>query len=125
MGIFDKLMRALGFEEEDATQIEHDEPVKTKKEKKITVNSKFDLKSVKEEEEFEKKLNFYNPKSQVDIEEIAKNLIKGNDAKVDFNEFPESDKIRALDFLYGVIFVLEGKIEKVDKNIYLLKNKGN
>lgn len=125
MGIFDKIMKAIGFEDEDIETSKKDEPIIEKKEKKVIINSKFDLKSIKEEGIIENKLQFCNPKAQFDIEEIVKKLIKGCDIKVDFSEFSEIDKIRALDFLSGAVFVLDGKIEKVDKNIYLLKNKEN
>lgn len=121
MGIFDKLLRAIGFEDGESEEKQEKTPEKVKKDKNISVNSKFNLKDIEKEEIIEEK--FYTPKTQEDIELISRDLAKGNNAKVNFVEFTEEDKVRALDFLSGVIYVLNGEIEKLDKITYLLKSK--
>lgn len=121
MGIFDKLLRAIGFEDEKNIERKEKSPEKVKKDKNISVNSKFNLKDIENQEIINEK--FYTPKTQEDIELIARDLANGSNVKVDFVEFSEEDKIRALDFLSGVIYVINGDIEKLEKTIYLLKNK--
>ncbi len=117
MGIFDKLLKAIGFDDESEEKIET-KPIEKKKEQNINVNSKFDLKNFQEKIIEEKE---YLPKTQEEIEEIARTFINGTDVNVDFSQFPEIDKMRALDFLSGIVFALNGKMEKINKTSYLLK----
>jgi hypothetical protein len=52
MGIFDKLLRAIGFEDENQEKIEtktEDKIIEKKKDKNVKINSKFDLKNLEEE----------------------------------------------------------------------------
>jgi len=125
MGFFDKMLNALGFEDEGNSNNKPNEKKEEKevKVKMVAVNPKFDLKNFDEEEKDEKEEQFYSPKSQTDVENIANNLIKGENAKVNFMNFSENDRMRALDFLSGVLFVLDGKIEKFDLTTYIFKNK--
>lgn len=125
MGIFDKLLKAIGFEDENAEKTEiksKNNKKEKKKEKNININSKFDLKNLEEDQvSEEKEIVAYIVKVQTDVEEIANKLKNGESVMVDFNKFAEGDKIRALDFLSGVSFILNGKIEKINKNTYFLK----
>ncbi|MDD4110287.1 MAG: cell division protein SepF [Clostridia bacterium] len=123
MGIFDKLLKAIGFEDKDNGEIIEKTPEKVKKDRNISINSKFNLKDIEKQDIIEEKLYF--PKTQEDIEIIARDLSNGNNVKVNFIEFAEEDRIRALDFLSGVIYILNGEIEKLEKTIYLLKINKN
>ena len=122
MGFFDKMLRAMGFQDEESEEKKEKnrEADIDKKEEKIVVNSKFNLKNMQEDvlDDFDK---IIKPKNQYEIEEIANLLLNGKSVKVDFIDFVEIDKTRALDFLSGVIFVLNGNIEKIEKTIYLFK----
>jgi cell division inhibitor SepF len=122
MGFFDKILKAVGFEDSEAESKIKEK--KDKKEKNLNVNSKFDLKNYEEKnEDLLRVESCFNPSTQEDVEVIARSLIKGENARVDFSAFNYEDKKRALDFLSGVVFALDGEIEKLEGSIYLLKNK--
>lgn len=118
MGIFDKLLKAIGFEDEN--EISEERPAEKRQKEKLEINSKFNLKNAETEEKKERIENF-TPQSQSDIEKIALEIKNGVKAVVDFSGFAESDRVRALDFLSGVVFILGGNIKKIDKIIYLLE----
>lgn len=123
MGFLDKLLKIMGFQDSDIKEEKEystEQNKLEKKESKGLINSRFDLKNM-EEEIFEDIIQTIKPKTQEEIELIANILIDRKNVKVDFVDFAEIDKMRALDFLSGVIFVLNGNIEKIDKTIYLLK----
>lgn len=118
MGFFDKILKALGFEDEE--QLNEDKKIEQKKEKKktksIKVRSKFNLEDVEEKGREVK----HTPKQQSEIEFIIKDLIDGNIVYADFSELDDSMKIRALDFLSGAVYILNGSIEKQDNFLYIL-----
>lgn len=125
MGIFDKLLRAIGFEDENQEKIEvknEDKTIDKKKDKNVKINSKFDLKNLEEETlPEEKEVETCEPATQSDVEEIANKLVSGFNVMANFIKFSDNDRMRALDFLSGVLFILKGEIEKIDKTTYLFK----
>lgn len=118
MGFFDKILKTLGFEEESEEKLSKNTKKEDKNTKKVKINSKFDL----EESIVEKREQKYKPQTQDEIEKIANDLMSGVDAEIDFSEFAESDRVRALDFLSGVTYAVGGKIEK-NNGFYKIKVK--
>lgn len=122
MKFFDKILKAIGFEN---VEEENDEKKPAKREK-IT-SSKFDLrnKNSKKIEDSKEEIEIFAPKSQSDIENIANRLINGENLLIYLSNFSEVDKTRTLEFLSGVVFVLKIKLKKIDNNLYLIsKNDG-
>lgn len=59
------------------------------------------------------------PKEYCQVEEITNHLLKGQSVIVDLTATDVEIAKRICDFLNGVIFVVEGKVEKVAKLVYL------
>lgn len=115
MGIFDKILKAIGFEER-SDNIDQDEIEKESEEKIEIPNAKFNLKEKKLE------IQTYYPQSQEDVEEIVKYYLSGENIKIDLKNFNESDVNHISDFLYGVIFATNGEISKDNDEIYILRH---
>ena len=134
MGFFDKLLSAIGFENEDEAEV----ITKQKKEKKQKSNltaAKFDLSQEKEEskelsrfgatkrEETEEDLKVYSPDTQTEIEQILLRVKNGENVLLNLTNFSDEDRIRALDFISGALFVLNKIIKKVENNLFMISNK--
>ena len=134
MGFFDKLLSAIGFENEDEAEV----ITKQKKEKKQKSNltaAKFDLSQEKEEskelsrfgavkrEETEENLKVYSPDTQTEIEQILLRVKNGENVLLNLTNFSDEDRIRALDFISGALFVLNKTIKRVENNLFLISNK--
>ncbi len=61
-----------------------------------------------------------NPKSFVDTKEMARQLKKGNVIIVNFEHLNNSEILRIIDFVSGVLFILDGKYKKISNKTYLL-----
>jgi FtsZ-interacting cell division protein YlmF len=135
MGFLDRLLKTIGFEEdENKTYQEGVIKDKKRKDKEPNIHAKFDLKKQKNEvkkddEELKEdarsdqqqyEIKSYAPKTQSEIEEIVSKLEMGESLIVNMSNFPENNRIRALDFISGAVFILKGKIRMLDKNTYLL-----
>lgn len=127
MGFFDKLIKAVGFEGEDTEEIVEEQIIEKKK-KEIPVNAKFELNKKKprnNEKNIEvvkenKEVLVFAPKKQEEVEEMIEYVSQEQNAIINFSNFSENDKVHALDFVSGAVFVLKGKIQKIEKNIYLI-----
>lgn len=123
MKFFDKLFRAIGFEEEE---IEEEQDIslnknktKVKKKEVIIPNAKFNLK------EKPKEIKTFYPQSQEEVEELV-NIFKNNeDIIINIDKFVDEDKTRVLDFLFGAAFALEGELKKKDNDLYLMVHNEN
>lgn len=66
-------------------------------------------------------LIIHEPRSfDIDAEQIALNVKAGRGAIVNLHRLSKEDSQRMIDFLYGVVFALDGKLEKVGNQIILL-----
>lgn len=63
--------------------------------------------------------NIINPKAFSQVEEIADKLLEGQGVIVDLTSTELSEAKRICDFLNGVTFALNGKVEKITKLVYL------
>ena len=112
MGIFDKFLKAVGFEDED---YEREPKEKVKKEKKQEIPSaKFNLKDQKTEEKT------YFPTNQSELEQIVKHFVKSDSIVVDFSKFENEKRENAISFVSGAAFALGGAVKKVGETTYLL-----
>ena len=134
MGFFDKLLSAIGFENEDEAEV----ITKQKREKKQKSNltaAKFNLSQEKEEskelsrfgaakrEQTEEDLRVYSPDTQTEIEQILLQVKNGENVLLNLTNFSDEDRIRALDFISGALFVLNKSIKRVENNLFLISNK--
>ncbi len=120
MGLKDKL---IGFvapvddeeyeeEEDDYTQQET-KPVSTYEKKTTTVNKiSGDTKMV-----------LFEPRSFEEAEEIAKHLKSRRAAVVNLHRLQRDYAQRTIDFLTGVVFALDGTIQKIGHNVILCAPK--
>lgn len=140
MGLFDKFLKSLGFEDEEEKEEKEPKPKKNIKEKKHNkVSATFNL---NEDESITKTQNQINElqnkigenikeetlefelikvKSQIDVQEVICKLRQGKSVLINLENLNETDVIRSLDFLTGAVFALELKMQKVDENMYLIK----
>ena len=141
MGIFDKLLVGLGFEDNSSTP----KPKKEKKtkEKKVkapqneygvtfSLNNKQNYNNQEEEivaqqtqEDFASRaeksgFKIEIPKSQQEIQSIIDEICLGKTVIVNVSGFNATDRVRALDFLAGALYTLRGKIQPLEGNLYIL-----
>lgn len=117
MGIFDRFLKAIGFEEKDETETVTEKEVPKKKEKKQELPlAKFDLR--------EKRSNpkTYYPSSQEEIEEVVGFYAGGENVDVDLSKFSEDDKEHIIDFLSGATCAIKGNIKKISDCVYGMRH---
>lgn len=104
MGFLNGLMKSLGFESDSKKQ-----NTKQEEEKEIVTNkAEYDLTNISQNEDIKE----FRPQTQVEIQDIV-NLLKNDEIVcVNLQDFDKSNYTRALDFLSGAIYVLNGKIKR-------------
>ncbi len=132
MGFFDKILSAIGFESDD----DEPKPSKEKKNKKEQITSaKFDLSKSQEpeskelsrfgntkQEKTEEELEVFSPETQTDIENILTKVKNGDNALINLAAFSDEDRIRALDFISGALFIMEKNIKRIEGTLFLISN---
>ena len=132
MGFFDKILSAIGFESDD----DEPKPSKEKKNKKEQITSaKFDLSKSQEpeskelsrfgntkQEKTEEELEVFSPETQTDIENILTKVKNGDNALINLAAFSDEDRIRALDFISGALFIMEKNIKRIEGTMFLISN---
>lgn len=132
MGFFDKILSAIGFESDD----DEPKPNKDKKNKKEQITSaKFDLSKNQESEskelsrfgntkqdKKEEELEVFSPETQSDIENILTKIKNGENALINLAAFSDEDRIRALDFISGALFILKKNIKRIEGTLFLISN---
>ena len=116
MGFFDKFLRALGFDNDEADE---KEPKKNKN--SDLTNSKFDLSKVESEEKAEE-VKVFNPQTQEEIQDCLTKIENTKEAYINLENFSSEDEVRALDFISGALFILKKSIKRVDSNLFIIKN---
>lgn len=133
MGFFDKILSAIGFESDNST--EETKPAKEKKNKKEQItNAKFDLSKNQstqdkelsrfgnKQEKKQEELEVFSPETQNEIEDILKKVENGENVLINLVNFSDEDRIRALDFISGALFILKKNIKRVDGTLFLISN---
>ena len=118
MKFFDKLFRAIGFDEREFEQEEENlgegKNLKQKRENVVLPNAKFNLKEKRKEPLFK------TPQTQEEIEDLVLLFKDGETLSINLEKFDEEDKTRVLDFLFGAAFALGGSLKKTGENSYLM-----
>lgn len=116
MKFFDKLFRAIGFDEKEFEDQDLGEGknLKKKRENVVLPNAKFNLKEKRRE------LLAKSPQTQEEIEDLVLLFKEGEELSINLEKFDEEDKTRVLDFLFGAVFALGGSLKKTGENSYLM-----
>lgn len=118
MKFFDKLFKAIGFDEREFEQEEENlgegKNLKKKRENVVLPNAKFNLKEKRRE------LLAKSPQTQEEIEDLVLLFKDGETLSINLEKFDEEDKTRVLDFLFGAAFALGGSLKKTGENSYLM-----
>ena len=118
MKFFDKLFKAIGFDEREFEQEEENlgegKNLKQKRENVVLPNAKFNLKEKRRE------LLAKSPQTQEEIESLVLLFKEGEELSINLEKFDEEDKTRVLDFLFGAAFALGGRLKKTGENSYLM-----
>ena len=135
MGFFDKFLSAIGFESEDEAEVAT-KPKKEKKQKSTLTAAKFDLSQEKEpeskelsrfgatrREQAEEDLKVYSPDTQTEIEQILLRVRNGENVLLNLTNFSDDDRVRALDFVSGALFVMNKTIKRIENNLFMISNK--
>lgn len=118
MKFFDKLFKAIGFDEREFEQEEENlgegKNLKQKRENVVLPNAKFNLKEKRRE------LLAKSPQTQEEIESLVLLFKEGEELSINLEKFDKEDKTRVLDFLFGAAFALGGSLKKTGENSYLM-----
>lgn len=113
MGIFNSLLKGLGFEDDDSSNKEYnydDDIVKTNNNnvnngaKSVNLNN----------------LVIYSPKNNNDVKKLVDCLLRNEACIINLESLKEIEQTRILDFLSGAVYALKGKINKLQTNLYVL-----
>lgn len=68
-------------------------------------------------------INVYTPKNMQEIERIVVNLQKSEASIINLKGIEKVDYLKILDFLNGATFALNGSINRLTKDLYLISPK--
>ena len=113
MGIFNSLLKGLGFEddseEKNKNDYNYDDDI---------VNDK--SKNLKPESVNLNNLVIYSPKSNNDVKKLVDCLKNGEACIINLDSLKSIEQTRILDFLSGAVYAISGKINKLQNNLYVL-----
>lgn len=64
-------------------------------------------------------ISIYEPRIYSDVKVIAKQLIEGNAVIINFGSASDEATKRIIDFLNGVIFTIDGNIERISELVFV------
>lgn len=67
----------------------------------------------------EKKIMLFEPRIFSDVKAIASKLLAGQAAVVNFQRIDDEQAHRVVDFLSGVVFAVDGEIQRIGEQIFL------
>ena len=67
----------------------------------------------------EKKIMLFEPRIFSDVKAIATRLLAGQAAVVNFQRIDDEQAHRVVDFLSGVVFAVDGEIQRIGEQIFL------
>lgn len=145
MSFFSKILKGLGFEDDEQTPKEPKlEKKKDKKEKLKPDYASFDLKQevppqnvnsqeTKDEQDegtqnasFKQNtanalLDIIKVSSQVEVQNVVNKLKNGERVIINMLALSSADLTRSLDFLTGAVYALDKTMQKVDNAIYIIQ----
>lgn len=140
MSFFSKILKGLGFEDDDEEQ--KTKPVKQKKEKSKPVRASFDLtteevapkepepqpqeqqqpsqpQTIQQQPSFN--LDIIKVQSQIEVQNVVKKIKNGERVIINLSALNEQDLTRSLDFLTGAVYALDKAMQKVDNSIFIIQ----
>jgi|AntRauTorcE11897_2_1112592.scaffolds.fasta_scaffold00001_357 cell division inhibitor SepF len=135
MGLFDAILQGFGVE--DNEQPKQRTVIKPRR-KQTTSNNKYETFNLHERDNQENKtintnqinlanqsknLAIFAPKTHQDIQKIIISLKATESCIVNLQNISESDSMRALDFFSGAVFALNGKINRIQGDLFLVTPK--
>lgn len=145
MSFFSKLLKGLGFEE-DETEPKQKQPKKKKEKSKPVINASFDLekeevhekqpvKEVAEENEqpiqqqveqqpvqnTSLNLDIIKVINQIEVQNVVTKIKRGEKVIINMSALNGQDLTRSLDFLTGAVFALDKSMQKVDNSIFIIQ----
>lgn len=116
MGIFNSLLKGLGFED-DVENVKNNESYKQDiiYNKKTDTNRKNDV-SINN-------LIVYSPKSNNDVKMLIDFLVEGKATIVNLGNLKPVERTRILDFLSGAVYAQKGKINRLQNDLFVILPK--
>ena len=116
MGIFNSLLKGLGFED-DVENVKNNESYKQDiiYNKKTDTNRKNDV-SINS-------LIVYSPKSNNDVKMLIDFLVEGKATIVNLGNLKPVERTRILDFLSGAVYAQKGKINRLQNDLFVILPK--
>ena len=133
MSFFNKILKGLGFEDDEPTQsIKQSKSDKKKKSKDKAVKASYNLSKNIALENFEQNLDHKNCEepqtlklyTQKDVQNAVKVFSQTKSIILNFQEMDASDMLRSLDFVCGAVYALNLKMQIIEDKIYLIKKVG-
>lgn len=116
MGMFDKLKNFIAPQDEE--ELELDEEELRLSDYETSANKNFTKVAT------DTKMVLFEPRSFDEAEEVARHLKDKRAAVVNLHRLNREYSQRTIDFLTGVIFALDGSIQKIGANVILCAPKG-
>lgn len=141
MGLFNKFLKGLGFEDEEEKP-EKIKAVKSKEKKDklkpdfasfdLKNDSNLDLTKVEEKEQPKEEpkeqifdtttlLDIIKVNNQVEVQKVVDKLKNNEKVVVNMLALSQSDLTRSLDFLTGAVYALNKSMQKVDDAIFIIQ----
>ena len=145
MSFFSKLLKGLGFEEDEQQPKQKKEKRKKEKSKPV-INASFDL---EKEEMVEKQppkeiieeveqpvqqqpeqqsvqnascsLDIIKVINQIEVQNVVTKIKRGEKVIINMSALSGQDLTRSLDFLTGAVFALDKSMQKVDNSIFIIQ----
>ena len=133
MGFFNKILKGLGFEDEEEHAPVKQKP-KQKKVKQENVTASYNLEKYTEveeknhekdvsQEENPPSVEFEHVKviSQVDVQNVVQKIKRGQSVLINMELMSTADITRSLDFVSGAVYALGLSMQKVDDKLYIIR----
>ena len=137
MGFLNKILKGLGFEDEEEEIVKEPKNIKKKENKKQTkMAASFNLNEIEEEnavieqpkeettpviEDSGFSIEMFKLKSQQDVQNLIEKLKQGIKVIANAEQLSSQDLTRSLDFLTGAVFALDLKMQKLDDKIFIIQ----
>lgn len=116
MGLFDKIKNFMAPADEDELELDEEETLRLS-DYEAPVNKGFSKVAS------DTKMVLFEPRSFDEAEEVARHLKDKRAAVVNLHRLNREYSQRSIDFLTGVVFALDGSIQKIGTNVILCAPK--
>ncbi|UQS85544.1 cell division protein SepF [Apilactobacillus apisilvae] len=84
-----------------------------------SIRDKQKIVSINDNKKSDSKISVFEPRIYSDVKVIAKKLINNYAVIINFDNADDKTTKRIIDFLNGVIFTIDGKIERISELVFL------